>query len=88
MRGTNAHKQSNKGFNPHAFHQALRSITHIYFHFLVEPIIHDKAVSHPDSMRFHRMPCNVRIIPNIRVVEVCDLLLVRPIHKRRVDRGK
>jgi len=49
--------------------------THINFHLLVDPIVHDQAMRQPNPMRFHGMPSDIRIVSNIRVVEVCHPLL-------------
>lgn len=37
---------------------------------LVEIVIHDETVGHPNSVRLHGMPCDVRIVANICIVEV------------------
>ena len=44
--------------------------TYINFHVLIETIIHDKAVRHSYTVRFHGVTSNIGIIAHIGIVEV------------------
>lgn len=50
--------------------------THINFHPLINAIVHDQAMSKPNSMRLHRMTRNIGIVTYVRVVEVGDFRFV------------
>jgi len=50
--------------------------THINFHSLVNTIVHNQAMSQPDTMRLHRMSCNVCIVTNVGVIEISHFWLV------------
>lgn len=66
-----------------------RGEAHIYFHFLIQAIVHDETVSHPDAVRLHGMSSDIGVISNIRVVEVSNLLLIHDsVHAQRIDRSK
>jgi len=60
--------------------------TYVDLHMFVHPIVHDQGMCKPDSMRLHRMSSGVGIVANIRVVEVCNGLLVRGFHHEGVNR--
>jgi len=47
--------------------------TYIYFHLLVQTVVHYQAVSDSYSVRFHGMSSDVCIIAHVRIVEVRDL---------------
>ena len=60
-------------------------LTYINLHLLVDTVVHDQAMRQPNSMRLHRMPSDIRIISDIRIVEVSDSLLgTWAIRRRRV----
>lgn len=65
-----------------------RLLTHINLHFLIESVVHNEAVGHSNPVRLHGMSSNIGVIPNIRVVEVGDFLLISPVHRRLVKWGK
>jgi len=46
--------------------------TYIYFHLLIQTVVHYQAVSDSYSVRFHGMPSDVCIIAHVRIVEVRD----------------
>lgn len=50
--------------------------THVDLEELVDAVVHYQTVGQPDSVRLHRVPRNIGIVPNIRVVEVGDTLLL------------
>jgi hypothetical protein len=56
---------------------AVRGFGPVNLHLLVHPIVHDQAMREPDSMRLHRMTSHIGIVADVRVVEVCDSLVVR-----------
>jgi hypothetical protein len=63
--------------------------TNIDFHLLISAIVHNQAMSQPYAMRLHRMASHVGIVADIRIVEVCDLLLGTPrLENDRVERCK
>lgn len=51
-------------------------VTYINLEEFVNVVVHDQAVGQSNAMRLHGMARNVRIIANIGVVKVGDLLLV------------
>lgn len=61
-----------------------KGTSYIYFHLLVQPIIHDEAVRHPYPMGFHGMPRDVGIVAHIGVVEVGHRFLVI-VGRRRIN---
>ena len=58
--------------------------TYIYFHILVQAIIHDETMSEPDSMRLHWMASGIGIVSNVRVIEVGNTLLVAASMNNRI----
>jgi hypothetical protein len=61
------------------------ALTYVYFHLLVDSVVHNQAMGQPDSMRLHGMPSNVGIISNIRVVEVRNSFLITGLENDIVD---
>ena len=57
--------------------------THVDLHLLVETGVEDETVSYPYAMRLHGMACVVCEIPDIRIVEVRDLLRRSTISRRK-----
>ena len=55
-----------------------RALTYIYLHFRVQTVVHDQTMGHPYAVWLHGMPGNIRIVSHVRVVEICDLLGLRP----------
>jgi hypothetical protein len=51
--------------------------THIYLHFGIKTVVHNKTMRHSYSVRLHRMPSNISIIANIRIVEIGHFLGIR-----------
>lgn len=62
-------------------------MTYVNLHVFIQPIVHNKAVSKPNSMGFHWMTRSVGIVANIRVVEVCNALLVTAGMDKRIHRS-
>ena len=64
----------------------MRELPYIDFHFLINTVVHNQAMSQPNTMRLHRMTSDVGIIANIRVVEVRNSLLAAwAVQRRGVD---
>ena len=65
-------------------------LAYIDFHLLIQAIIHNQTMSHPNPVRFHGMPCNIGIIAHVRIVKVCNGLLVGASWYREllIHRGK
>ena len=62
-------------------------MAYVNFHLLVEAVVHDKTVSHSDTVRLHGMAGIVGVVSDIRVVEVGDFLWLSIIGSaRRVQR--
>ena len=61
-------------------------LAHVDLHLLVQAIIHDQGVGHSDAMRLHGVTSVVGIVSDVRVVEVSDLLGLRAILARRIQR--
>lgn len=60
---------------------------HVDFHFLVQAIVHDQAVSHSYTMWLHGMTSIVGVVSNIRVVKVGDFLWLRRAIQVRLVQG-
>lgn len=61
--------------------------TYIYFHLLVETVVHNETVGHAYPVRLHGMPSNIGIIAHIGIIEVGHCLFVAG-GPGRVDGGK
>lgn len=73
----------------HATSKQERARTHVNLHFVISAIVHDQTMCQSNSVRFHRMTCNICVIPDIRIVEVCDSFLrTGTISSWRVERGE
>lgn len=60
--------------------------TYVYFHLLINSIVHNQAVRQPNSVRLHGMARNIGIIPDIGIVEVGNPFLgTGAIQRRRVN---
>ena len=64
--------------------------TNINLHLLVEAIVHDQAMGHPDPMGLHRMTRDIGVVTNIGVVEIGDFLvaIVWPIQINGIKRSQ
>lgn len=65
------------------------SKSNIYFHLLIESVVHNQAMSHSDPVRLHWMTGNVSIIADIRVIKVGDFLVAigSTIEINRIERN-
>ena len=60
--------------------------TYIYFHMLVQTIVHDQAVGHSNAVRFHGVAGNIGIIAHIRIVEIGSGFRAVSVQHRLVER--
>jgi hypothetical protein len=79
----NSKEQNNKeeseslqGVHPFLRNDCRMKGTHIDFHPLINAIVHNQAVRQPDSMRLHRMACNIGIVTDVGVIKVSNFWFV------------
>ena len=61
--------------------------TYIDFHVLIETIVHDQTMCQANSVRLHRMSCDICVIADVGVVEISHAFLIARIQVRRIDGG-
>lgn len=61
--------------------------TYIDLHLLVDAIVHNQTMSKTNTMRLHGMASNICVVPDIRIIEVSNLLAITDaILRGRIDR--
>jgi hypothetical protein len=66
-----------------------RAKTYVDLHLLVQAVVHDKTVRHPNTVRFHGMSSDIGVVSDVRVVEVGHLFLFHySVRAQRVKRCK